>query len=328
MDIGKYVGLFLLKNEYCYLPGFGSLQVIKRSASFNKETLQTESSGYEVVFVKGAGSLDDSFANFIANLERISIAHASNHIREYCSHIKEEFNKGNEIIIPGIGKFISKVGGEDVYFETDPELRIQEKQIPFFKISSEVQEKKKEETLSNIIEKTTFREPKSDEEIVIKPAQVNWGKLGIIIGIIVLILAIVAFVIVNMDKGTDKPLTEAPQTTPEVIEQPIVPVDTVPATDTAVHRDTVTTAVAAPTATAAGEIRIIVNSYSNKERADSRKDKLLSYNYKNIEVVEHGMDSLKFHVVLRTAVTPENVQRTVDSVKKMLNPNGNVRLLQ
>lgn len=324
MDIGKYVGLFLLKNEYCYLPGFGSLQVIKRSASFNKETLQTESSGYEVVFVKGAGSLDDSFANFIANIERISIAHASNHIREYCSYIKEEFNKGNEIIIPGIGKFISKVGGEDVYFETDPELRIQEKQIPFFKISSEVQEKKKEETLSNIIEKTTFREPKSDEEIVIKPAQVNWGKLGIIIGIIVLILAIVAFVIVNMDKGADKPLPEAPQTTPEVIEQPVVPVDTTPSSDS-LNRDTSTVA-AVPAA--AGEIRIIVNSYSNKERADSRREKLLSYNYNNIEVVEHGTDSLKYHVILKAAVSPDNVQRTLDSVKKMLNPNGNVRLLQ
>ncbi len=321
-----------MKNEYCYLPGFGSLQVIKRSASFNKETLQTESSGYEVVFVKGAGSLDDSFANFIANLERISIAHASNHIREYCSHIKEEFNKGHEVIIPGIGKFISKAGGEDVYFETDPELRIQEKQIPFFKISSEVEEKKKEETLSNIIEKTTFREPKSDEEIVIKPAQVNWGKLGIIIGIIVLILAIVAFVIVNMDKGADKPLPEAAETTPEVIEQPappVVPADTIQPADTGrANNDAVPPAAAAAQPSPAGEIRIIVNSYSSRERAESRREKLLSYNYKNVDVVEHGTDSLKYHVILKAAVSTENVQRTVDSVKKMLNPNGNVRLLQ
>src|SRR5690606_23283083 len=132
--------------------------------------------------------------------------------------------------------FISKTGGEDVYFETDPGVRVQAKQIPFFKIRSEVEEKKKEETISNIIEKTTFREPKGDEEIDIKPAQVNWGKLGIIIGIIVLILAIVAFVIVNMDGNTDNATQEDSHSGP-VIEQPI---ETPPAVDTMQQTDTVT----------------------------------------------------------------------------------------
>ena len=163
MDIGKYVGLFLLKNEYCYLPGFGSLQIIKRTATFNKETLKSETPGYEVVFIKGIGALDDTFANFIANNERISIAHASNYVKDYSAYIKSEFQEGHEVVIPGIGKFISKIGGEDIYFETDPSLRIQGKQIPYFKISSEVEQKKKEETISNIIEKTTFKEPKSEE---------------------------------------------------------------------------------------------------------------------------------------------------------------------
>ncbi len=324
MDIGKYVGLFLLKNEYCYLPGFGSLQIIKRTATFNKETLKSETPGYEVVFVKGTGALDDTFANFIANNERISIAHASNYVKDYSAYIKQEFANGNEVIIPGIGKFISKIGGEDVYFETDPSLRIQGKQIPYFKISSEVEQKKKEETISNIIEKTTFKEPKSDEEIIIKPAQVNWGKLAFISIIVVLILAIVIFIIANMNSSKEVP-KEVKQ---EIIEEPVQntapPVADVDTSATAnINTDTNTVATQAT----GSELNIIVNSYASMDKAESRKNRLASFGYTNVSTAELGSDSFRYHVVIKVVNTSGDAARTVDSIKRLLNPNGNVRLV-
>lgn len=325
MDIGKYVGLFLLKNEYCYLPGFGSLQIIKRTATFNKETLKSETPGYEVVFIKGAGALDDTFANFIANNERISIAHASNYVKDYSAYIKSEFMEGKEVVIPGIGKFVSKIGGEDIYFETDANLRIQGKQIPYFKISSEVEQKKKEETISNIIEKTTFKEPKSDEEIVLKPAQVNWGKLAIVGGLVVLVIAIVAFIIVNMNSNNDEVANKQEEVivnTPLETAQP----NTAATVDTFANDTTVATAPTPAVTSNASELSIIVNSYNSKERAEARKARLVSYSYTNVETIEQGTDSLRFHVIIKVANTG-NTQQIVDSVRKLLNPNGNVRVL-
>src|SRR5690606_38950538 len=142
MDIAKYIGIYLLKNEYCYLPGIGSLQVLKRSAHFNKETLQTDAPGYEVVFLKGVGSVDDAFANFIANNERVSIAHASNHIKDYCASAKQSLLSGSELVIPGIGKLKTVDANNNIIFETEPGLRIQGKSIPFFKNSTNLNQKK------------------------------------------------------------------------------------------------------------------------------------------------------------------------------------------
>lgn len=328
MDIGKYVGLFLLKNEYCYLPGIGSLQVVKRTASFNKETLQTETPGYEVVFVKGGGSLDDSFANFIANNERISIAHAANHIREFCTLLKEEFKNGNEILIPGVGKFVSKTGGDEVYFETDPDIRVQEKKIPFFKNSSGLGDTKKEESLSKIIEKTTFKEPKSDEDIVIQPAKVNWGKLGIVIAIVVIVLAIIAFIIFNMNQNKVGNDTADVSTEPEIayleediVEEPAQLSDSTSGDSTVAPGNDVTPALTD------GTVNIIINSYTSQEKAAKRKSQLESFGYTNMELAEKGSDSVRFHVVIKAVTTQEHLQQTIDSLKKLLNPNGNVRVL-
>lgn len=322
MDIGKYVGLFLLKNEFCYLPGFGSLQIIKRTATFNKETLKTETPGYEVVFIRGGGAIDDTFANFIANNERISIAHAANHLKDYCAYIKLESKEGNDVLIPGIGKFICKPAIDEIYFETDPELRIQGKQIPYFKISSEVEQKKKENTLSNIIEQTTFREPKSDEEIVIKPAQVNWGKILLVVGVVALILGIVAFIVIQMTKTTtsdDKVIApvENSAALPEMQATNTIAPATTADTNTAPSVDTNTVA------NSNGNLKIIINSYPTMERADARMKRLVSYSYSNLEVIEQGTDTLKYHVVLNIQGPVQDVTRTVDSVKKLLNPSGN-----
>lgn len=326
MDIGKYVGLFLLKNEFCYLPGFGSLQIIKRAATFNKETQKTETPGYEVIFVRGGGAIDDTFANFIANNERVSIAHAANHLKDYCTFIKMEFNEGNDVLIPGIGKFICKPEKDEITFETDADLKIQGRQIPYFKVSNEVVEKKKEDSLSNIIQQTTFSEPKSSDEIVIKPAQVNWGKIALVSGATILIVGVIVFIVMQMSK----PAEDAVQTPRVVQEQNSIADDT-----SSMQTQNIAPATTADTnqlpqanTTSSNGLKIIVNSYTTKERAEARMKRLMSYAYSNLETVEHGTDSLKYHVVININEPVQDVNRTVDSVKKLLNPNGNVRVLK
>ncbi|RYZ49873.1 MAG: hypothetical protein EOP49_15270, partial [Sphingobacteriales bacterium] len=105
MDIAKYVGLFLLKNEYCFMPGIGSLQIEKRASVYDKETQKMLPPVHEVKYRQVGGSIDDSFANFIANNERISIAHAANHLKDFCAHAKMDMREGKDVVNPGIGKF-------------------------------------------------------------------------------------------------------------------------------------------------------------------------------------------------------------------------------
>lgn len=330
MDIAKYIGIYLLKNEYCYLPGIGSLQVIKRSAHFNKETLQTDAPGYEVVFVKGVGSIDDAFANFIANNERVSIAHASNHIKDYSANAKQLLLNGSEIVIPGIGKLKAADGENNFFFETEPGLRIQGKSIPFFKNSTNLNQKKEASALSNIIEQTSFKEPKADEEIVMQQPQVNWGKVIITTAIILIILALSIFLILRSVQDKDSNEEPLLQTEPtEQVDVPmenLQPVDTTQATDSVPVQDTVLPQPLSQQVNNGQTIRIAVNTYSTQERADSRMAKLQSFGYDNVSVQQQ--DTATFYVVL--TLQPEagvDITHIVDSVGRMLSAPNKAILL-
>src|SRR5690606_19826003 len=61
----------------------------------------------------------------------------------------------------------------------DANLHIEGKSIPFFKTSTRIEEQK-EKPISEIYQNTSFREPRADEEIVLKPAQINWGKIALL----------------------------------------------------------------------------------------------------------------------------------------------------
>ncbi len=329
MDIAKYIGIYLLKNEYCYLPGIGSLQVIKRSAHFNKETLQTEAPGYEVVFVKGVGSIDDAFANFVANNERVSIAHASNHIKDYSANAKQLLLNGSEIAIPGIGKLKSGDGEGNFYFETEPGLQIQGKSIPFFKNSTNLNQKQEASTLSNIIEQTSFKEPKADEEIVMQQPQVNWGKVIITTAIILIILALSIFLILRSMKNNDNNAQVEQVVVP--IEEPTETIQPIDSNEVADSLQTQDTAMAQPqpvvqAASNGQSIRIAINTYNTQERANARMAKLQSFDYSNVSVVQK--DTATFYVVL--TVQPEagaDVTHIVDSIGRMLSAPNKAILL-
>lgn len=316
MDIAKYVGLFLLKNEYCFMPGIGSLEIEKRPAIYDKESQKMSAPVFEVKYRQAAGSIDDSFANFIANNERISIAHASNHLKDFCARTKIELREGAEVVIPGIGKF-SGGANDAIHFVTDAHLHIEGKAIPFFKNSIAVTERK-EEALSNIIERTTIREPKADEEIEYKAPSVNWGKIILMIALVVILVGGGIFLFWYM--GRDKQPAPPQQATPEQATQQTPPVTTAPVS----QQDTAATtpAVTAPAGTTA--YKVALQQYATRAQAESRVAKLKSYG----NAVElYAKDSSTYYVVMQINAGAADTTRAVDSLRRMFNPGGKVSIV-
>lgn len=320
MDIAKYVGIFLLKNEYCFLPGIGSLQIEKHPSVYDKESQKMTAPVYEVRYRQVGGSIDDSFANFIANNERISIAHAANHLKDFCARAKADLREGRDIEIPGIGKF-SGGPNDTIHFVTDPQLHIEGKQIPFFKNSAGLSQRK-EEAISNIIERTNIREPKADEEIEYKAPSVNWGKIVALIVIILVIIGGIIFAFQYMNKGTGEP--QQPQ--PEAVQQPdnttVAPVE-----DTATNNAATQPEQPVETANADGSVsyKIALNQYPSKEKAESRVAKLQSYGNSGVSL--YTKDST-YYVVMSVTSAASDSTRMVDSLKRLFNPSGNVHIVR
>lgn len=316
MDIAKYVGLFLLKNEYCFMPGIGSLQVEKRPSVYDKETQKMLPPVYEVKYRQVGGSIDDSFANFIANNERISIAHAANHLKDFCALAKMDMREGKDVVIPGIGKF---TGGpnDSIHFATDPHLHIEGKAIPFFKNSPAVT-LKKEEAISNIIERTNIREPKADEAIEYQAPSVNWGKIVILIAIVLVLIGggIFLYWYLNKNKAEKAAPPVVEQTTPE----PQTPVVT-PKPDTAVQAATPTVA-----ADGSATYKVALHQYPTRDKAESRVAKLKSYGNSTVEL--YAKDSANFYVVMSVTSPLADTSRVVDSLRRQFNPGGKVEVIR
>jgi nucleoid DNA-binding protein len=318
MDIAKYVGLFLIKNEYCFLPGIGSLQIEKKAAVYDKEAQKMTAPSYQVMYRQAGGSIDDSFANFIANNERISIAHAANHLKDFCAGAKVDLKEGREVIIPSIGKFLLGANG-NIQFATDPHLHIEGKAVPFFRNSVSV-DQKKEEAISNIIEKTTIREPKADEEIVLQAPQVNWGKIALlaIIALVVIGGAIFLFWFMNRPKADESPVVPVTETVAPAQES------TAPAPTT----DTASAPAGTPVSAATdGTItyKVALHQYPYRERAESRVAKLKSYGNNSVSLLVK--DSTAYYVVMPMTSAAADTTRVVDSLRKLFNPSGKVEIL-
>lgn len=315
MDIAKYIGLYLLKNEYCYLPGIGTLQIVKKAAGYDPDAQQVTPPVYVVDFQLSSGSIDDSFANFIANNERISIAHASNYLKDFCARAKQDLKEQKEIIIPGIGKFTGSPD-QKVAFIPDPHLQIKGKAIPFFKNSTSV-EQSREDPLTQIIERTAFKEPKADEEIVMQPPQVNWPKIIILIIVVLAVLAAVVFLF-NWSKITDSNKAVPEETTTMPAEQPV------PQRPQIQQEQAVSSATTEQSVPTDETYKISINQYASYQAAQQRASQLTSYGNK-VEVWTR--DSVSFSVIMRfpAAVNPD---QAIDSLRRLFNPGGKVMVVQ
>ncbi len=173
MDITRYVGLFLLKNHFCYVHGLGNLELKKLPGNFDGKLLLAPT--YNIVVTSG-GSIDDNLANFIATNEQVSISKASNELREFSERARKDLDNGKEVELPGLGKFV--LDGGRVGFVTDENFSFSPAGLPTIRNSKQ-------------LEDHAAKPAPIPASIPIPPAEkkksVNWTMIILIIVLLVLI---------------------------------------------------------------------------------------------------------------------------------------------
>jgi large-conductance mechanosensitive channel len=297
MDIAKYIGLYLLKNKFCYLHGLGNLQIVRKAAVHDNTAIQAPQ--YEVL-LSPLGSVDDSFANFIATNEQVSIAAAANALRDFSIQAKADLKAGKEVLIPAIGKFVNNSNGT-VYFITDENLNYQPAPIPIVP--------KRAEDAPSFQKYNTEPTP---------TATVNWGKIILLSLIALVVLGSIIFGIIyvlNSQSGketttaAEQPL--APAAAPEsTIAAPSIP-DTTAQTDTAIRTTTV--------ADNNGTYQVVLNTYNNLPKAEKRK-KQLEASKNVVDIITQ--DSATYWVVMPISGTAADTVHVLDSLRVFFNPKG------
>jgi nucleoid DNA-binding protein len=298
MDIAKYIGLYLLKNNFCYIHGLGNLELKKKPAAHDGQAIQGPL--YEVSLTP-TGSIDDSLANFIATHEQTSISKAANCLRDFSIETRTALQEGKEVAIPALGKFTQQNG--IIRFITDPHLQYTPPSIPILR------------TAKRLEEAPSFKTTSPSDDSYSRTGGISGGQIGIGLAIIA-ILAAVIFFGMKFFGGKDQEPTVVEQTN----NQP-VPVE-VAVPDTTV-RDTVIPppAVSQPvtTASADGLNRVILGTYTNRAAAEKRV-KTLTGNGNTVELI--AKDSSSFYVIMPIAFAPADSAKTLDSLRKMFNPKG------
>ncbi|MBS1687540.1 MAG: hypothetical protein JSS96_02355 [Bacteroidetes bacterium] len=326
MDVAKYIGLFILKNHFCYIQGLGNLEMKKRPASYDGRALHAAS--YDILLVP-AGSLDDSLANFIATNEQISISKAANALREYSLQAKADLQAGKEVIVPAIGKFVDVEG--KTTFITDPKLHYATPAIPVVRLN-----KREEATAPSSAKQAptpayqpsaataspAYQPPPYEEET---GRRLNWGRIILVAAILLVFVAvnIIGYNYIKHRKATPPPaVVENPapvkDTTP--LPQTIMPITA----DTSAKVDTAAPPVMLPESNIAVKnnflyYKVILNTYYSKEKAEKRYKQLRGNGTKVDMMTE---DSLNYYIVLPIRSTSKDTTRILDSLSTLYNPNG------
>ncbi len=311
MDIAKYIGLFLNKNRYCNLPNLGDFVVNKKPATYTDG--QMNAPEYEVSFKFSGGLIDDAFANFVANNERISIASAANAIKDFSVATRQTLAEGGTVVIPAFGKFVNVNGKNE--FQADPNIEVQTQSIPIFKINTEATASTLgNEKISDLHEKLKLKEPTATEDIVIKPPTVNWGKVVTLLAIVLVVLGGIGGAIwyMNKDNDSDVLVAETPDNS-----QAAVPADTA-----SVANDTAATQSAAPNPV--GTVTFGILNYSNRAGAEKKEKQLKSFGH-NVALKAQSDSS-----VILTITVPNitDVEKAKDSLRRFFNPKGTVTVEQ
>jgi len=309
MDIAKYIGLFLFKNNFCYIHGLGNLELRKKPATYDGAELQAPK--YEVVLTP-TGSIDDNLANFIAVNEQISISKAANALREFSIESKAQLQQGKEVMIPAIGKFVYV--NDRIGFITDPNIQYTPPALPALKFLKRTEEEP--------VFKNRVAEP--PEERSTSSTSVNWGKIILWVVILGVLATAVIFGISYMNKynssSDNLPVKDTVQAAPPQQNAPVV--DTV-----AKPVDTGAAVATTPTATTANgnmDYKVILKTYDNRAGADKRVKQLTGFGNKNLEVI--AKDSTHYLVVMSVNGPASDTTHMIDSLRRNFNPKEPVSI--
>lgn len=314
MDVAKYIGLFLHKYQYCYLPNLGNFLVTRKPALQKGD--QMEGPQYQVSFTFANGSIDDALANFIATDERISIANAANAIKDFCTQTREALTEGKEVTIPGFGKFVRTEGKNS--FVSDQNIEVHTRTIPYFKTHAPAATTTGE-SISQMYEKMQLKEPTIDEEIVIKPPMVNWSKI--------ILLALIVLAILGAGIGIYWYMSKDNNDVPKV--ETAAPETAAVTADTATAAAAVTTPPAQTAAAPAGAYNYAILQFTDKAAADKKLKKLKSFGQdsygKDLSLKDNG--SGIYYITMSVANNADTVV-VKDSLRKFFNPGGNVFIVK
>jgi nucleoid DNA-binding protein len=319
MDIGKYIGKFLIKNNYCSLSGLGVFELKKTNATVNNADNTVSPPTYSISFTP-VGSIDDSFASFIANHENVSISNASNNIKEYCIKVKEQLSQTGSYTIDHLGKLSSNNNKITFQQSSDLDMGYEPVALPI----ADVKPTQSEVKASNG-EKLDFSYPPSHTSYRGKP---NFPVKYLAIAIAaVLVLAGAYFGYdyyqnnANLDSIT--PSQEVSNAPVAQNNTPVIDTNAVsarPASDT----NSMASTPAAP-ALSPGAHRVAIFTFTTESAASAKANKLNGYGNK---ASVSQIDSSKFVVAIEASHPLGDTVRLVDSLRKFFNPKGNVYILK
>lgn len=301
MDIARYIGLYLLKNHFCYVHGLGNMELVKQPATYDGKALNAPS--YHVVVTPG-GSIDDNLANFIASNEQISISKAANALRDFSGQTRKLLSEGAEVAIPNIGCFVERNG--KVQFITDEKFRFTPAGIPTIKNSKQLDEQN-----ARLAHKPTYPPPT-------KADAVNWSM--VILVIVLLIIVGGAIYGIYYYTHQNKNATEETAVVKDTVIRAPLPLDQ---PDTAsIIQDTATSfppSVTQEDSLQVNTYKMVIGNYPTRERADRRVFNLT----KGGNVVEMmARDSASFLIISTVNCRAKDTLHVMDSMSRMFGFNG------
>jgi len=341
MDVAKYIGLFLIKNQSCFIQGLGNLELKRVPAYYDGKNLHSPSTE---VTLASVGPVDDSLANFIATNEKISTSKALNAIREFSIRSKTDIQAGKDIHIPFIGKFTDNDG--KIVFVTDTKLRYTPTPIPAVRTISHVDEipvpqhqQQEQQLLQDNSDQyqtplpppvdTTENSQQEEEE----KRGINWGRIIFYISILFVIVVGVMYLYdiyqenmaMDSHSSSQQPIV-LPDTQTHV--QPIQVHDTAKI-DSAAH-DT-TTKVKGPEIPGSSSIAapspgvkpmgpklyqydVVLKSFYTSEKAQKE---LSSMKQHGLGVRLVVVDSLNYLMVMHIKTSRSDTDRVIDSIDKL-----------
>ncbi len=324
MEIGKYIGKFLLKNKYCSLSGLGVFELKKASAAFNAGNQEIENPAYIITF-SPVGSIDDTFASFIASHENVSISNASNNIKEYCKSVKDQVAKTGLFEIENLGKLTSVNGKLAFKQSADLDLGYQPTPVPVIEVAKQVTESP-----------TDYSYPPARSSYARKNKN-NWIKYFVAFLALALLVTGIYFGYMFMKNSqTVKPNEPVKETPPPIVpdsSQQIV-VDTLsntPAIDSMVSNkptipDSPANAAPAPLppVNSGGARTLVIMKFANEAAANTKSNKLKSYGHNTAVVNSNG----EFLLTLQASHPSNDTTILVDSIRRFFNPKGSVYILK
>ena len=321
MDIGKYIGRFLLKNKYCSLPGLGVFELKKEPARPNAGNETMLPPAYKITFTP-VGSIDDTFASFIASSENVSISNASNNIRDYCKQVKEELAGNGKFVIEHLGHF--SMSNQQIVFQQSADLDLGMEPVP----------------LPPLVDKTKSPEAmaaKADYSYPPVKSRKPFPLVRVLLIVFTLCLVVAGvyfgyhYYQTNQEENT---LDESPvlnenlsaDTMTTVIDTAsvarpdslAVPGDSVSGTDTVMSQP------APVTPAPASGYNVAVISYNSESAAQSKAMQLKRYGNQTSVVNRDG----RFIVAIQAANPVSDTSKLVDSLRRFYNPKGPVYILK